>query len=418
MAAHGNLPILARRYQGHPVAFARVRSTLAVLVPALAPWPLLAAVPGTAPSGDSMDVILMLVYLGAAIVLSFLCSVAESVLLSITPSFIAGLKAERPALAARLQRLRHDSIDQSLAGILTLNTIAHTAGAVGAGAKASDAFGSAWVGVFSAVATLLILFLSEIVPKTLGAQYWRHLAAPTAVFVRMLIVVLYPLIRVSEMLTRLISGGKQAHVFNREEFIAMASVGEESGGILPRESHILRNLFRMSELRAHDVMTPRTVVAALRESTPVSQALQDARTAAFSRVPIYTDDIDDATTFVLRSEMLQAEARGDGNVPLRTLARPMRSVPESMPLTGLLEFLLDRRQQIALVVDEYGSTSGVVTMEDVVETLLGQEIIDESDRVSDMQRLARRRWAQRAAAHGLAHHDASPSGPHAPAKPD
>lgn len=402
------------------MATARRRSTFAVLVLALAPWPLLAAVTGTAPSGDSMDVILMLVYLGAAILLSFLCSVAESVLLSITPSFIAGLKAERPALAATLQRLRHENIDQSLAGILTLNTIAHTAGAVGAGAKASDAFGSAWVGVFSAVATLLILFLSEIVPKTLGAQYWRRLAAPTAVFVRMLIVVLYPLIRLSEMLTKLISGGQQAHVFNREEFIAMASVGEESGGILPRESHILRNLFRMSELRAHDVMTPRTVVAALRDTTPVTEALQDARTAPFSRVPVYTDDIDDATTFVLRSEMLQAEARGDGDVPLRTLGRAMRSVPESMPLTGLLEFLLDRRQQIALVVDEYGSTSGVVTMEDVVETLLGQEIIDESDRVSDMQRLARRRWEQRAAAHGLSHHDAGAKtpAPDASAKPD
>jgi CBS domain containing-hemolysin-like protein len=241
------------------------------------------------------------------------------------------------------------------------------------------------------------------VPKTLGAQYWRQLAAPVAVFVRVLILVLYPLIRLSELLTRLISGGQQAHVFNREEFIAMAGVGEESGGILPRESHILRNLFRMSDLRARDVMTPRTVVAALRDDTTASQALLDTRAAPFSRVPIYRDDIDDASTFALRSEMLQAEARGDGDVPLRTLGRAMRSVPESMPLTGLLEFLLDRRQQIALVVDEYGSTSGVVTMEDVVETLLGQEIIDESDRVSDMQRLARRRWEQRAAAHGLSH---------------
>jgi len=397
------------------VAAARFRSRFLVIACAFAPFPLLAAVADTAPSGDSLDVILMLVYLGAAIGLSFLCSVAESVLLSITPSYIAGLKAERPSLAARLQRLRHDNIDQSLAGILTLNTIAHTAGAVGAGAKASDVFGSAWVGAFSVVATLLILFLSEIVPKTLGAQYWRQLAAPVAVFVRVLILVLYPLIRLSEMLTKLISGGQQAHVFNREEFIAMASVGEESGGILPRESHILRNLFRMSDLSARDVMTPRTVVAALRDDTTVSQALQDARTAPFSRVPVYTDDIDDATTFALRSEMLQAEARGNGDVPLRTLGRPMRSVPESMPLTGLLEFLLDRRQQIALVVDEYGSTSGVVTMEDVVETLLGQEIIDESDRVSDMQRLARRRWEQRAAAHGLSHHDASAKAPAADA---
>ncbi|MGO3127686.1 MAG: CNNM domain-containing protein [Luteimonas sp.] len=395
----------------------RFRSRILATVCALAPFPLLAAVAGTAPSGDSMDLVLMLVYLGGAIGLSFLCSVAESVLLSITPSYIAGLKAERPSLAARLQRLRHDNIDQSLAGILTLNTIAHTAGAVGAGAKASDVFGSAWVGAFSVVATLLILFLSEIVPKTLGAQYWRQLAAPVAMFVRVLILVLYPLIRLSELLTRLISGGRQAHVFNREEFIAMAGVGEESGGILPRESHILRNLFRMSELRARDVMTPRTVVAALRDDATASQALLDTRAAPFSRVPIYTDDIDDASTFALRSEMLQAEARGDGDVPLRTLGRAMRSVPESMPLTGLLEFLLDRRQQIALVVDEYGSTSGVVTMEDVIETLLGQEIIDESDRVSDMQRLARRRWEQRAAAHGLSHHDAGAKAPAADASP-
>ncbi len=378
-----------------------VRFTVVLLALACAPLPALADVIETGPSGSSMDLVLMLVYLGTAIGLSFLCSIAESVLLSITPSFIAGLKAERPALGAMLQRLRHDNIDQSLAGILTLNTIAHTAGAVGAGAKASDFFGSAWVGAFSVVATLLILFLSEIVPKTLGAQYWRQLAAPVASFVRLLIVVLYPLIRLSELLTRLISRGRQAHVFNREEFIAMAGVGEQSGDILPRESHILRNLFRMSDLRAHDVMTPRTVVAALRDETSVTQALTDARVTPFSRVPVYTADIDDATTFVLRLEMLQAEARGDGDVPLRTLGRAMRSVPESMPLTGLLEFLLDRRQQIALVVDEYGATSGLVTMEDVVETLLGQEIIDESDRVSDMQRLARRRWEQRAAAHGL-----------------
>lgn len=352
-------------------------------------------------SGDAVDITLMLVYLTAAIGLSFLCSIAESVLLSITPSFIAGLQAERPRLAATLRTLRHDRIDQSLAGILTLNTIAHTAGAVGAGAKASDAFGSAWVGVFSAVATLLILFVSEIVPKTLGAQYWRQLAAPVASFVRVLILVLYPLIRLSDLLTRVISRGRQAHVFNREEFIAMAGVGESSGDILPRESTILRNLFRMSELCAEDVMTPRPVVAALRDDTRVSDALADRRAAPFSRIPVYRDDIHDADAFVLRAELLQAEGRGEGDAPLRPLARPLRSVPEGMALTALLEFLLDRRQQIALVVDEYGSTRGVVTMEDVVETLLGQEIIDESDRVSDMQRLARRRWADRAAAHGL-----------------
>lgn len=366
------------------------------------PMPLSAWAAPHAGSGSGLDVTLMLVYLGLAIGLSFLCSVAESVLLSINPSFIAGLRSSRPKLADTLQALRYERIDQSLAGILTLNTIAHTAGAVGAGAKASDAFGSAWVGVFSAVATLLILFLSEIVPKTLGAQYWRQLTGPVAVFVNLLIKLLYPLIRLSEMLTRLISRGRQAHVFNREEFIAMAGVGEQSGHILPRESRVLRNLFRMSELRAEDVMTPRPVVAALRDTTTVSDALADAHVAQFSRMPIYHGDIHDADAFVLRAELLQAEARDAGARPLRDLGRPLRSVPEGMPLTGLLDFLLDHRQQIVLVVDEYGATRGLVTMEDVVETLLGQEIIDESDRVTDMQRLARKRWRDRAAAHGLA----------------
>lgn len=373
----------------------------AILLLASLPLVAWAAPVAVAGSGDAMDITLMLVYLGLAIALSFLCSIAESVLLSINPSFIAGLQGSRPKLAARLQALRHDRIDQSLAGILTLNTIAHTAGAVGAGAKASDAFGSAWVGVFSAVATLLILFLSEIVPKTLGAQYWRQLAAPTATFVRLLIVVLYPLIRLSELLTRLISRGRQAHVFNREEFIAMASVGEQSGGILPHESRVLRNLFRMSELCAEDVMTPRPVVAALRDDTRVTDALADSRAAPFSRIPVYRDDIHDADAFVLRADLLQREALGEGDTPVRALARPIRPVPEGMPLTGLLDFLLDHRQHIALVVDEYGATRGVVTMEDVVETLLGQEIVDESDRVTDMQRLARKRWETRAAAHGL-----------------
>lgn len=373
----------------------------AILLLASLPLVAWAAPVAVAGSGDAMDITLMLVYLGLAIALSFLCSIAESVLLSINPSFIAGLQGSRPKLAARLQALRHDRIDQSLAGILTLNTIAHTAGAVGAGAKASDAFGSAWVGVFSAVATLLILFLSEIVPKTLGAQYWRQLAAPTATFVRLLIVVLYPLIRLSELLTRLISRGRQAHVFNREEFIAMASVGEQSGGILPHESRVLRNLFRMSELCAEDVMTPRPVVAALRDDTRVTDALADSRAAPFSRIPVYRDDIHDADAFVLRADLLQREALGEGDTPVRALARPIRPVPEGMPLTGLLDFLLDHRQHIALVVDEYGATRGVVTMEDVVETLLGQEIVDESDRVTDMQRLARKRWESRAAAHGL-----------------
>jgi CBS domain containing-hemolysin-like protein len=360
------------------------------------------AVPEAEAGGTPVDVFLMLAYLGGAIVLSFLCSIAESALLSMTPSYIARLRETRPALAAQLHRLRLEHIDRSLAAILTLNTIAHTAGAVGAGAKATVVFGSAWVGVFSAVATLLILFLSEIVPKTLGALHWRRLAGPTALFIRVLVVVLYPLIRISERLTRMLSRGHAPEAFNREEFLAMAGMGEASGGIDPRESRILRNLFAMGTLRTWDVMTPRPVIAALAGDTSVVDALNTPNAGPFSRIPVYSRDIDDVAGFVLRDELRQADARGEGSRSIAGLARPILTVADSMPLTGLLEFLLEKRQHVALVVGEYGDTVGLVTLEDVVETLLGDEIIDERDRVSDMQRLARKRWEERAAAHGIA----------------
>lgn len=379
---------------------------LVAIVPAL--WMPMTALAAAAPaagevpaSGTPLDVALMLAYLGGAIVLSFLCSIAESALLSMTPSYIAGLRSARPRLAEQLWRLRLGNIDRSLAAILTLNTIAHTAGAVGSGAKATVVFGSAWVGAFSAVATLLILFLSEIVPKTLGALYWRRLAVPTMWFIRVLIVLLYPLIRVSELLTRLLARGHEGEGFNREEFLAMAGMGEASGDLDPRESRILRNLFGMSTLRTWNVMTPRTVIASLAADTSVEAALADARTAPFSRIPVFTRDIDDVAEFVLRDELRQAEATGRGREPVSALARPLLAVADSMPLSGLLEFLLEKRQQLALVVGEYGDTVGLVTLEDVVETLLGDEIVDERDRVSDMQRLARERWERRAARHGI-----------------
>lgn len=391
-------------------ASARGCVAAAVLLPAAALAAGAAPTADVAPSGTPADVALMLAYLFGAIVLSFLCSIAESALLSMTPSYVAGLRDTRPALADRLQTLRVDKIDRSLAAILTLNTIAHTVGAVGSGAKATVVFGSAWVGVFSAVATLLILFLSEIVPKTLGALYWRRLAAPVAWFIRAMIVLLYPLIVVSELLTRLLARGHQAEGFNRQEFLAMAGMGEASGDLDPRESRILRNLFEMGTLRTRDVMTPRPVVAALASDTPVADALADAKAQPFSRLPVYANDIDDIAGFVLRDELRQAEAAGRGGEAVADLARPLATVADSMPLGALLEFLLERRQQIALVVGEYGDTVGLVSMEDVVETLLGDEIVDERDRATDMQRLARERWQRRAARRGVVWqaHAASP----------
>jgi len=347
------------------------------------------------------DAVLLLAYILLALVFSFLCSVAEAVLLSITPTYIAGLREKKPKQAELLKKLKIDNVDRSLAAILTLNTIAHTVGAIGAGAKATVVFGSAWFGVFSAVMTLLILFLSEIIPKTLGAVYWRSLTTVMAYFVRSLIILLYPLILVSELLTRLIARGKDVHLFSRDEFIAMADIGEQAGDIKEHESRIIQNLFRFEALRAEDVMTPRTVIVALQQDITVSDAMREHPHNIFSRLPLYGADLDEITGFILKDDLLLSVAQDMHDRPVKSLRRDMMAISGEMLLSELLEKLLDQRQQIALVVDEYGGTRGLVSLEDVVETLLGMEIVDEMDRVEDMQALARQQWEKRASAQGL-----------------
>jgi CBS domain containing-hemolysin-like protein len=361
--------------------------------------------PGSSPADaagyTNTDVILLVSYVLLALVFSFLCSVAEAVLLSITPSYIAGLRDRKPKLAVLLKRLKQDNVDQSLAAILTLNTIAHTVGAIGSGSKATVVFGSAWFGLFSALMTLAILFLSEIIPKTIGAVYWRNLAGLTAQFVRGLILSLYPLIWLSEALTRLIARRKSAHVFSREEFIAMAGIGERAGQLDQHESRIIQNLFRFDSLTASDIMTPRTVISGFPQDMSVNEALDAKPSVTFSRLPLYQADLDHITGFILRDDLLIAKAQDRGDVKLETLKREIKTVLDNMSLSNLLEFLLEKRQHIALVIDEYGGTQGLVTTEDVVETLLGMEIVDEMDRVEDMQVLARQQWAKRAKALGL-----------------
>jgi CBS domain containing-hemolysin-like protein len=249
--------------------------------------------------------------------------------------------------------------------------------------------------------TLMILFLSEIIPKTIGAVYWRNLAGLTAQFVRGLIWTLYPLIWVSEALTRLIARRKSAHVFSRDEFIAMAGIGERAGKIDQHESRIIQNLFRFDSLTAGDIMTPRTVISGLLHDMSVTEALDAKPSVTHSRLPLYQGDLDHITGFILKDDLLNAKAQGRGDVKLETLKRQIKTVLGNMSLSSLLEFLLETRQQIALVIDEYGGTKGLVTTEDVVETLLGMEIVDEMDRVEDMQVLARKQWAKRARALGL-----------------
>lgn len=347
------------------------------------------------------DALLLFLYVILALFFSFLCSIAEATLLSITPSYIAGLKETNPKKAERLRRLKEDNIDQSLAAILTVNTIAHTVGAIGAGAKATSVFGHAWFGVFSAVMTLLILFLSEIIPKTLGAVYWRQLASFTGVYVNLLIKSMYPLIIVSEKLTKLISGNKKAQQFSRDEFVAMAGIGKEEGMLNDRESKIIRNLFLFKSFDASTVMTPRIVLSALQKDITIDEALSTSTISNFSRLPIYTDDLDHIVGFVLREDLLVAKNQGKGGNSINDFRRELITVMAKTPLSKLMEILLEQRQHIALVVGEYGDTKGVVTLEDVVETLLGIEILDEGDKVEDMQKLARQLWEKRVEKMGI-----------------
>lgn len=347
------------------------------------------------------DVIVLIGAILLALGFSFLCSIAEAALLSVTPSYIESLRPTHPKRAARLRRLKLENVDRSLAAILTLNTIAHTVGAIFSGAKATIVFGSAWFGLFSAIMTLMILFLSEIVPKTLGAVYWKQLVGPTALFVQGLILFLYPMVWLSEHLTQWVSGGKKPHIFSRDELISMTRIGEASGHMPPSESRILRNLFRLGTLTARDIMTPRTVIASLRENQTLDQALAIVTELPFSRLPVYLDDKERITGFVLRDDVLMGNALGQNADTLQSLRRDIMKVQSSVRLTELFDTFLKDRQHIAIVLDEYGGTQGLVSLEDLVETLIGMEIIDETDDVVDMRALARKRWAHRARAMGL-----------------
>lgn len=333
-------------------------------------------------------------FVSLALIVSFLCSIAETVLISITPAYIENLREENPRVASRLKILRQDKVDRSLASILTMNTIAHTVGAIEAGAQSAEVFGSQWVGLVSVLMTLLILYLSEIIPKTLGAVYWPSLVGVTTVYVRVLIFGLYPLVRMSEWVTQKIIGRNKANSFKRDEFVALAGLGEEEGKLDEHETKIIKSLFKFRNLKAIDVMTPRTVITSLPDSMLIGDAQSVWSKIPFSRCPLYRDDPDDIVGFALKNEILSF--KGDAEATLSVVKRKIPAVLESIRLPVLLENLLEMRLHIALVVDEYGSIKGLVTLEDVLETLLDMEIVDELDSVEDMRALARRQWSKRA----------------------
>ncbi len=344
--------------------------------------------------------LLLIIYILIALGFSFLCSIAEAVLLSVSSAHVALLVKQGKKSGKLLRTLKAD-INQPLAAILTLNTIAHTVGAAGAGAQAVKVFGSAYVGVASAVLTLLILIFSEIIPKTLGAHYWRQLAPLTAVTLKGLVWILYPFVKLSEQLTRGLTHGPTLAGFSRSEFAAMAELSVKEGQLAPRESTILKNLLRLRKTPIADAMTPRTVVFSLPEESTVAEFFEQHGQVRFSRIPIYAENQDQVTGFVLRSDLLLAQARGNGENPLKTYLRTLPALLDKMSMSQAFDEFMRLRAHIMLVVDEYGGLKGLLSLEDLLETLLGLEIVDEGDNAVDMQQLARRLWRRRAKEMGL-----------------
>ncbi len=343
---------------------------------------------------------LLLVYMALALGFSFLCSIMEAVLLSVSPSFVARQEQEGLRLGTRLRKFK-DNVDQPLAAILSLNTIAHTVGAAGAGAQAATVFGDAYIGVISAVLTFLILVFGEVIPKTLGAAYWRRLAPSVVRLLEVTIWIMYPLVKLADTLTRWLTKGRERSKVHRDEFIALAQLGTREGVFHKYESRILNNLFCFREVRTSDIMTPRTVLFALSENLSVDETLSLHSHLPFSRIPVYGENLDQITGFVLKNEILRAGQDKKGAALLSEMRRPLVVIPEALPLHRLFERLMDEKAHIALAVDEYGGTQGVVTMEDFIETLLGLEIVDEIDTVEDMQAMAREQWRKRALKLGL-----------------
>ncbi|NNE77571.1 MAG: DUF21 domain-containing protein [Pricia sp.] len=363
---------------------------------------------------------LLIFYALISIIFSFLCSVLEAVLLSITPTFINVKKKEGKFYASILEELKKD-VDKPLIAILTLNTIAHTVGAILVGVQAKAAYSQYYgntqrsilgveftedlmVGVVSTVMTILILVASEIIPKTIGATYWKGLANFAAKTLRIMVLGLKysGLLWTLQLFTRLVGGqGHQGSVLSREDFTAMTDIAHEEGVFEKSESTIIKNLLRFDEVLVKDIMTPRAVMKIASENMTIGEFFKKNPKMRFSRIPVHGEKMDHIDGFVLKDNILEEMVNENSAIPLSEIKREILVTERNTPIPKLFDTLVNKREHVALVVDEYGSVSGLVTMEDVIETLLGLEIVDESDSVADLQELARQNWETRAQRSGI-----------------
>jgi magnesium and cobalt exporter, CNNM family len=343
---------------------------------------------------------LFFIYLSIAVFVSFICSILEAVLLSITPAFI-NIKIQEGKKSGHDLKKFKDNIDRPLSAILTLNTFANTAGAAGVGAQAQLIWGNEFLTVISFGLTLIILFVSEIIPKTIGAVYWEKLAGATSAILKILVTILLPAVWISQFLTRLLKQDNQKSILSRADFYAMAEIGLQDGVFRESESKIIKNLLNFNSISVEDIMTPRTVVVAEDEEMSLEAFAKKHPEFRFSRIPVYQKKIDNITGFILKDKVLQNLLQKTGQKQLKDIRRKILAVPEVVSIPEIFKLLIEQNTHIAMVVDEYGGMAGIVTMEDIIETLLGLEITDELDKVEDLQELARSNWAKRAKKLGL-----------------
>lgn len=334
---------------------------------------------------------LVILYLLLALFVSFLCSVLEAVLLSTPMSFIT-MKEQNGAKNAPLMKKLKQDIDKPISAILSLNTIAHTVGSAGVGAEAVKVFGEAYFGIISAILTILILVLSEIIPKTIGSYYWRQLSMSAAPVIRGMIIISYPLVWLSEWITKLVASHKQPLSVSREEVSAMVSVGTQEGIFESTENQMIQNIFKLNSITLHEIMTPRTVAITASERTQLKEFFGNQMHRIYSRIPVYDDNPDFITGFVLKQTVLEELAEDHFGKQLKAIRRPILGYSETAKVSDVWEEMLKKKEHIAQVQNEYGCFLGIVTMEDIIETITGQEIMDESDTVVDMQAYAREKW--------------------------
>ena len=335
-----------------------------------------------------MDITLLVFYATLALGISFICSILEAVVLSVPHTYIAVLQKEGKKSGNLWANLKDDDAVKPLTSILTLNTIAHTMGAAGVGSQVQTVWGEEYLTVASIILTIAVLFFSEIVPKTLGTAYWKQLAPITGVILIYLVKILMVIIIPIQILKSILPKGSDT-IVTRDDVVAIVDLGEEEGILEEDEETVIHNLLKLRDINVSEIMTPRVVMTTFKSSATIEEILQDHKVIRFSRIPIFEETIDDISGIVIRSEILMAASRDESSKLIGDFLKPAISINTDDSVDHALEFFLEKRQQFAIVRDEFGGTAGIVTMEDVLETLLGEEIVDELDEVDDMRELAK-----------------------------